>query len=104
MKYVIFFYMTTSLRYCVLGHSIVSSFKIWGVENLFYSIHRFFVTIGALVLAGILFFIGYSLLKTAKENNHVVMLVFACFFLLWSVILLSISLVSITINLLQTLY
>lgn len=74
------------------------------VENLFYSLHHFFTTLGALVLSGILFFIGYSLLKTAKENNSVIMLVFACFFLLWSVILLSISLISITRNLLQTLY
>lgn len=74
------------------------------VVKLFYSIHRFFITIAALLLSAILFLIGYTLFKKAKENKSIVMLVFAVFFFLWSVILLCIALISITKSLLQTLY
>ncbi len=74
------------------------------VRKLFYAIQHFFTMIGALLLSGILFLIGYTVLQKAKENSNTLMKVFAFFFLMWSVILFSVSLFSITRDLLQTLY
>ena len=40
------------------------------VRKLFYAIQHFFTMIGALLLSGILFLIGYTVLQKAKENKN----------------------------------
>lgn len=77
MEYVKFFYMTSlTMVLCLLmQHHFLFCFR--EVRKLFYAIHHFFTMIGALLLSGILFLIGYTVLQKAKENSSTLMKVFA---------------------------